>query len=158
MSFDPCDRSLKIREFTGTPTPKVGVPFGVWRFIPSHFFAFPGAWNVTPELPFWPALLQALALVASPRLGLWQFWNPNIAMRELLKPKFYDVWFEVFRKNQPFTPNRGRLYDTHVGQTIKNLAINPHSSWLLKKEVSSSIHNVNDCGNDVKMMQWLMNV
>jgi hypothetical protein len=26
------------------------------------------------------------------------FWNPNIARRELLKPKFYDVWFEVSRR------------------------------------------------------------
>ncbi len=71
-SFDPCDRLLKIRESTGTQTPKVGVPLGVWGFIPSHSFALPGAWNVTPELPSWLTLLQALALVVSPRLRLRQ--------------------------------------------------------------------------------------
>jgi hypothetical protein len=51
MIFFPYNRSRKIQEFTGTPTPKVGVPLGVWRFIPSHSFALPGAWNVIPELP-----------------------------------------------------------------------------------------------------------
>jgi hypothetical protein len=75
-----------------------------------------------------------------------------------LKLKFYDVWFEVSRKNQHVTLKGGTLNDTHLGQKIKNLAINLHSSWLLGKKVSSSMHNVNNCGNDVKMMQWLMNV
>jgi hypothetical protein len=36
MSFDPCDRSLKIRESTGTLTPNMGVHLGVWEFFPSH--------------------------------------------------------------------------------------------------------------------------
>jgi hypothetical protein len=62
-----------IWESTRTPTPKVGVPLGVWGFIPSHSFALSGAWNVTPEFPSWPSLLQALALVVSPRLGLRHF-------------------------------------------------------------------------------------
>ncbi len=70
MSFDPCNYFLNIWKFIETPTPKVGVPLGVWGFIPSHFLAFPGAWNVTLELPSWLALLQALALVTNPRLGL----------------------------------------------------------------------------------------
>jgi hypothetical protein len=48
----------------------MGVRLGMWRFIHSHYFALPGAWGVTPRLPFWPAPLQALALVASPKLGL----------------------------------------------------------------------------------------
>jgi hypothetical protein len=71
MNFDPYNCSLKIRESTRIPTPKVEVPLGVWGFIPSHSFALLGAWNVTPGLPSWLALLQAFALVASPRLGLW---------------------------------------------------------------------------------------
>jgi hypothetical protein len=72
LGFDPCDHSLNIQESIGTSTPKVGAQLGVWRFIPSHFLALPGAWNVTPGLHIWPAPLQALALVTSPRLGLWQ--------------------------------------------------------------------------------------
>jgi hypothetical protein len=70
MSFDPRNCFLKIWKSTETPTPKVGAPLGVWRFIPSHSFALPGAWNVTLGLPSCPAFLQALALIANPRLGL----------------------------------------------------------------------------------------
>ncbi len=44
MGFDPCNRSLKIRESIGTPTPKVGVHLGVCGFIPSHFLTFSRAW------------------------------------------------------------------------------------------------------------------
>jgi hypothetical protein len=32
MGFDPCNRSMKIWESIRTPTPKVGVHLGVWRF------------------------------------------------------------------------------------------------------------------------------
>jgi hypothetical protein len=41
MSFDPYNRSLKIREFIKTPTPEVGTHLGVWKFIPSHSPTFP---------------------------------------------------------------------------------------------------------------------
>jgi hypothetical protein len=34
MSFDPCNRSLKIREFIKTLIPKVGVHLGVWGSFP----------------------------------------------------------------------------------------------------------------------------
>jgi len=70
MGFDPYNRSLKVWESIGTLTPKVGAHLGVWGFIPWHFFTLPGTWDVTLELPSWPAPLQTLALVASPRLGL----------------------------------------------------------------------------------------
>jgi hypothetical protein len=54
LVFDPCNRPLKIQESTGTPTPKMGVHLGVWRFFPSHSFAFPGAWDATPGLSLGP--------------------------------------------------------------------------------------------------------
>jgi hypothetical protein len=63
LGFDPCNRSLNIRKSTETPTPKVGAPLGVWRFIPSHFLSLPGFLS-------WPATLQPLALVVSLRLRL----------------------------------------------------------------------------------------
>jgi len=44
MSFDPCNRPLKIQESIGTPTPKMGV----------HSFVFSGAWNVTLQLTLGP--------------------------------------------------------------------------------------------------------
>jgi len=37
LSFDPCNRSLKIQESIETPTPKVKAPLGAWGFILSHF-------------------------------------------------------------------------------------------------------------------------
>ncbi len=95
MGFDPCNCSLKIWESTGTPTPKVGVHLRVWGFIPSHFFALPVAWNVTLRLPFWPALLQALALVASPRLRLQQVTYTNYFA---LTPKLSKTNYEKFLK------------------------------------------------------------
>jgi hypothetical protein len=36
MSFDPYNFFLEIREFIGTPTPKVITHLGVCGFIPSH--------------------------------------------------------------------------------------------------------------------------
>jgi len=67
MGFDPCIRFLKIRESIGTPTPKMGVHVGVWRFIPSHFFALAGTWNVTFGFPFWLAPLQAPCFGREPK-------------------------------------------------------------------------------------------
>jgi hypothetical protein len=75
LSFDPWNCSLKIWKSTGTPIPKVEAPLGMWRFIPSHFPTLLGAWGVTPGLPSWLVTLQALVLVASPRLGLQQRWS-----------------------------------------------------------------------------------
>jgi len=43
MSFDPCNRPLKIWKSIRTPTPKVGAHLGGWGFIPSHFPTFSGA-------------------------------------------------------------------------------------------------------------------
>jgi hypothetical protein len=70
LIFDPYNCSLKIRESIETPTPKIEAPLGVWRFIPLHFPTLPRTGSVTPRLPSWPATLQALTLVTSPKLGL----------------------------------------------------------------------------------------
>jgi hypothetical protein len=72
LSFDPQNCSMKFRESTGTPSPKVGVALGVWEFIPSHFLTFPGVCDVTPGLPLGPQPCNPFALIASPRLGLQQ--------------------------------------------------------------------------------------
>jgi hypothetical protein len=64
IGFDPCNCSLKIQESIGTPTPKVRVHLGVWRFIPSHSRTLLKAWNVNHKL----SLLAHT--FANPRLGL----------------------------------------------------------------------------------------
>jgi len=71
MGFEPFNCFLKIWESTRTSTPNVGAHLGVWGFIPSHFLALLGGWNVTPGLHTWPTPSQALALVTSLKLGLW---------------------------------------------------------------------------------------
>jgi hypothetical protein len=71
MGSNPFNCFLKIWEFIRTLTPKVGVHLGVWRFIPSHFPTLLKAWNVILGLHSGPAPSQALALVTSPKLGLW---------------------------------------------------------------------------------------
>jgi hypothetical protein len=43
MGFDPWNLPLKIQMSIGTPTLKMGVHLGVWRFISSHSFALPRA-------------------------------------------------------------------------------------------------------------------
>ncbi len=70
MGCEPCNHSLKIQEFIGTSTPKVGAHLEVRGFISSHFPTLQGEWNVTPKLHSWPTPSQALALVVSPRLRL----------------------------------------------------------------------------------------
>jgi hypothetical protein len=72
LSFDAWNFPLKIWESTGTPTPNVGLPLGVWGSIPSHSLTLLGACNMTPRLLSWPTTLESFALVVSPRLGLRQ--------------------------------------------------------------------------------------
>ncbi len=88
LGFDPYNLFLNIRESIGTPIPKVGVPLGVWGPIPSHFLALPRACGMTLGPPFWPATLQPLASVASPRLGLRHSTSLNYSFN-----KFFKEWF-----------------------------------------------------------------
>jgi hypothetical protein len=85
MSFDPCNYLLKIWESIRTLIPKMGAHLGVWGFITSDFPRLLGAWNVTPNFHSWPTPLQALALVTSPRLGLWQ-WEIPLFFCEIRNP------------------------------------------------------------------------
>jgi len=41
MGFNLYNHSLKIQDSIGTPTPKVEVHLGEWRFIPSHSLTLP---------------------------------------------------------------------------------------------------------------------
>jgi hypothetical protein len=70
MNFDPYNCSLEIQKSIGIIIPKMGAHLGVWVFIPSHSLTFLKVWDVIIKLPSWLAPLQALALVASPRLKL----------------------------------------------------------------------------------------
>jgi hypothetical protein len=67
LSFDSCNRLLRIREFIGTPSPKVRVALGVWGFIPSHFPTLSGACCVTPGLLLGSQLCKPLCLGRKPK-------------------------------------------------------------------------------------------
>jgi len=87
LSFDPWNRSLKFWEFTRTPSPKVGVALGVWRFIPSQFPTLPGACDVTSGLPLGPQPCNPFCLGCKPKArvatrvlldkGKWNFATKN---------------------------------------------------------------------------------
>jgi hypothetical protein len=83
MSFVLYNRPLKIWKSIGTPTPKVGAHLRIWGFISSHSPVLLQVWNVTFGLHSWPAPLQALALVVSPKLGLQQ--QPKQVIIELFE-------------------------------------------------------------------------
>jgi len=71
LSFDPCSRSLKFWESTGTPSPKWELPWeceGSLLHTPSHFLTFPGVCDVTSGLPL--ALTPGLPLALTPELPL----------------------------------------------------------------------------------------
>jgi hypothetical protein len=90
MSFDPYNHSLKNWKSIETLIPKVGAHLGVCGFIPSRSFTLPGAWNVTLGLHFWPAPLQALVLLTSPKLGLWH--NRREKNHANLFIKVWAIW------------------------------------------------------------------
>jgi hypothetical protein len=69
-SFDPCNRTLKIRDSFRDSNSQHGSSLMSVKVHSLTLFALPGACEVNPRCPSWPATLQPLALVASPRLGL----------------------------------------------------------------------------------------
>ncbi len=70
MSFDAYNHALKIQESFWDFNSQHGSSLGSVRVHSLTLFALPGACDVTHGSFFWPATLQPLALVASPRLGL----------------------------------------------------------------------------------------
>ncbi len=92
MGFDPCNCFLKIWKSIRIPTPKVGVPLGVWGFILSHSPTLLGAWNVILGLPSWPETLQAFAMFASPTLGLRHFWSHFFFVVIFFKSSLFHVF------------------------------------------------------------------
>jgi hypothetical protein len=57
MGFDPCNHALKIQESFWDLNSQHGSSLGSVRVHALTFFAFPGACEVTPASPSWPATL-----------------------------------------------------------------------------------------------------
>jgi hypothetical protein len=107
LNFDFCYCPLKIWESTGTPTPKMELPWGVrvHSLTPSHT---PGSMLCDSRLPFWPVTLQTLALVASPRLQL----RHNVLRGHLhLGQLHVNKWTVGFEACHQPMPDQGYLVD-----------------------------------------------
>jgi len=104
LNFDPWNHSLKFRESTKTPYPKVGVALGVWRFTPSHFLTLPGpgVCDVTPGLSLGSHPCNPFALVMSPKPRLWHF-------KSRRRPTFFNP---LERKNSNYSWTKGLHYTT----------------------------------------------
>jgi hypothetical protein len=72
MGFDPSNRALKIWDSILDSNSHNGNSLESVRVHFLTLFALLGACDVTFKFPSWPATLQTLALVLSPRLGLQQ--------------------------------------------------------------------------------------
>jgi hypothetical protein len=85
MGFDPCNRALKIRKSIWDSNSQHGSSLGSVRVhsLTLTLFALPGACDVTPGSFSWPATLQPLALVASPKLGLQQSYSVVVFLSNL---------------------------------------------------------------------------
>jgi hypothetical protein len=70
MGFDPYNRALKIQESIRDSDSQHGSSIVSVRIHSLTLFALPRACDATPGSFSWPATLQPLALVTSPRLGL----------------------------------------------------------------------------------------
>jgi hypothetical protein len=70
MSFGPWNCVLNIQKSIGTPTPNTEFTWSV-RVHSLTLFGTPGSMWCDSRASSWPATLQAIALVMSPRPGLW---------------------------------------------------------------------------------------
>ncbi len=70
MGFDPYNRTIKIWKSIWDSNSHNGSSLGNVKVHSLTLFTLPGACDVTPGSPSWPATLQPLALVANPSLEL----------------------------------------------------------------------------------------
>ncbi len=90
LGFGPYNYSLNIRESTGTPTPNVKIPLGMWGSIPSHSFALLRTCGMIPGLPSWPTTLQPLCLGRDPKA--------RVATIIILTKKIHLLTFFFFKR------------------------------------------------------------
>ncbi len=151
MGFDPCNHSLKVWDSIGTPTPKAEAHLGAWRFIPSHSPTLLGAWNVTPGLPSWPTPLQALALVVSPRLRLWQKPNGNLSRLKKVYHLTFHTHHQLQFETSHFHPNIHLLSPKWKKSTIWTIIPSlwncqkPFTKWTMPPRHHGSVSLCAEC-------------
>ena len=90
-------------------------------------------------------------------------WNPSIVGRELLKPKFYDVWFEVSGKNQALVttahpPKTSAVVEDYHHHRSGGTVLNAAGPSEPSRQGGQSSKRGKDCGSAIKEMQRLMEV
>jgi hypothetical protein len=73
MSFDPCNRALKIRKSFWDSNSQHGSSLGSVRVHSLTLFALPGACEVTPGSPSWSTTLQPPCLGREPKARVATF-------------------------------------------------------------------------------------
>jgi hypothetical protein len=92
MGFDLCNHTLEIRESIWDSNSYNGNSLGNVRFHSLTLFALLGACDVTLGSFSWPATLQPLASIESPRLGLQHQKCSNYALTNLLFGLCGSAW------------------------------------------------------------------
>ncbi len=67
MGFDPCNHALKVRESIWDSNSQHGSSLGSVRVHSLTLFALPGACEMTPRCPSWPATFQPPCLGCEPK-------------------------------------------------------------------------------------------
>jgi hypothetical protein len=136
MSFDPCNCTMKIRESIWDSNSEHGSSLGSVRVHSFTLFALPGACDVTPRSFSWPATLQPLTLVASPRLKL-QHLRPSIWIQWPI-----DMGKRIVAKENLKGTCERLIHGCRI--VISNL-ITKGTSWLLRKQETSVLqcHHLN---------------
>ncbi len=148
LNFDPWNRSLKLMESTGTPSPKVGVALGVWMFTPSHSLTL----SYIPEsmwcdcrasswpAPFqplcldsrassWRATLQPLCLGRKPKARVATSTSTHNFLRSCILSRLHLLFwsFSNFKCVLPFLKRfwRSPCYSFFIVQTCYNSSLEP---------------------------------
>jgi len=104
-------------------------------------FAFSRAWDVTPGLPSWPATLRALALIASPKLGLRQ--NPLVEGKYISRFQVEGVQISTPHTNNTKGLNRSTNNHAWTFQYVSLLGLNSTKKQKLDKKWAKKSYEAN---------------
>ncbi len=136
MSLVPWSRFLKVQKFVRTLTPKVRSSFGSVEVDSLTLSYTPRSMRCDSEASSWPAPLQALALVASPRLRLRQYTFIKDRNLQLVLTKLSDLVIDEHVQTKELEPLLVELEDF---QLIKFEPINNHLTHGSIKRTACSL-------------------
>ncbi len=114
MSFDPCNYVVNIQKSFGTLTPNMGVPLGVWGFMPSHSLQSREHVKWLPGVLSWPATLQPPCFVHEPKA--------RVVTRIII---LFDWWMEL---SQCFIGHKNSHPKFHERENHSQFSL-AHEGW-----------------------------